>query len=685
MPEPETDEAGPSQEKRDELLTKLKSFLRKHEKEFLRAANEKRAFAVDLSEIEKMSHAFVEMLEEQPHAIFEIAEDAAKETVRVEIPEGEGGEAAPVKIRFFNLPETTNIRDLRSKHIGKFLSVEGIVRRSSEIRPDVVSTSWECPECKKIMDLPSRLGFIQKPFQCDECGNKRGLKQRGKKLIDTRWITIEEPFELTEGEKPCQLTIVLSEDLTSRDGRRLTDPGNRIKVTGMLKDRPREKEKPSLSALDFYFEANFVEPTDIGWEKLEISREDEEKIRQLAKDENIYKKLVGSLAPSLYGMEEIKESIILQLFSGVPRSMKDGTKIRGEIHILLIGDPASGKTQLMKLVPQIVPRGKYVSGKGVTTAGLTATVIKDEQFLGGWVLEAGAVVLANKGLLSVDEFEKMNPDDQVAMHEAMESGSVSIAKASIVATLPAQTSILAGGNPVLGRFDDAMSMKDQIKIPPTLLTRFDLKYVLKDEPSSEKDTKIVEHILRTREDMNYEGAQPKIGPDIVRKYIAYAKNRIKPEIAPETGKMLQDFYVGIRKRAGAEGNTIPFTLRQFEALIRLAEASAKIQLSEKIRKQDVERAIRLMEISLRQLGYDIATGTIDIDKAEGGVSSTERSRMKAVINIINALSEKEKEIKTEKIVELAIREGVENAEEIVEKLKRDGMLYSPSPGFVQKV
>jgi len=345
----------------------------------------------------------------------------------------------------------------------------------------------------------------------------------------------------------------------------------------------------------------------------------------------------------------------------------------------------SGKTQLMKLVPQIVPRGKYVSGKGVSTAGLTATVIKDEQFMGGWVLEAGAVVLANKGLLSVDEFEKMAEEDQVAMHEAMESGSVSIAKASIVATLPAQTSILAGGNPTFGRFDPTISIKDQIKIPPTLLTRFDLKFILKDEPSSERDGKVVDHILRTREDEKYEEALPKIDPNLVRKYIAYAKNRIVPELTTETGKLLKDFYVGVRKKAETEGAPVPITLRQFEALIRLSEASAKIQLSDKVRVSDVQRAIRLMQFSLRDLGYDITTKSIDIDKAEGGVTSSERSKIRSVMAIINTLSQKEKEIKVDKIVDAAVKEGVEDAEEIIERMVREGVLFHPSPGFVQKV
>jgi len=225
-----------------------------------------------------------------------------------------------------------------------------------------------------------------------------------------------------------------------------------------------------------------------------ITSLEEKEIKELAKNPKIYDLLIGSLAPSLYGLKEIKESIIMQLFGGVPKRLKDKTNIRGDIHVLLIGDPASGKSQLLKLVPEIVPRGKYVSGKGTTGAGLTATVTKDEQFMGGWVLEAGALVLANRGMLAVDEFEKMSQEDQVAMHEGLEQGTVSIAKASIVATLPAKTAVLAGGNPKFSRFDPFVPISKQITITDTLLSRFDLKFALRDVPEAGFDKKVVDHV-----------------------------------------------------------------------------------------------------------------------------------------------------------------------------------------------
>ncbi|MFQ5648135.1 MAG: ATP-binding protein [Candidatus Aenigmatarchaeota archaeon] len=354
------------------------------------------------------------------------------------------------------------------------------------------------------------------------------------------------------------------------------------------------------------------------------------------------------------------------------------------VHNFLANQIFVHNSQLMKLVPNLVPRGRYVSGKGVTTAGLTATVTKDEQFMGGWVLEAGAIVLANKGLLSVDEFEKMSPDDQVAMHEALEQGSVSIAKASIVTTLPAQTSVLAGGNPKFSRFDPYQPISKQITIPDTLLSRFDLKFVLRDQPNPEEDQKIVDHILGSREE-DHTASIPKMPSDFIRKYVAYAKEHCQPVHTKETGKILKTFYVESRRKALKEGAPVPITLRQFEALMRLSEASAKIQLSPLVRKEDAKRAIKLMKFSLRQLGYDPETGLIDVDKAEGLTTASERSHIRAVLDIIELLSQKKKEIKIDEIEEAAKKEGVPNPSEIVDRLKREGMLFEPSPGHVQKV
>lgn len=669
--------------KKAEWIAKLKEFVQtRYAAELVSAANAHKSLAVDCTLLEMRHPELTALLRADPKALHEIAEEAMKAVDLVDVD----GNAVAVRLRFFNLPELTSIRDLRARHIAQFISTEGTVRRASEIRPEIKSRIWQCPECEAKIEIESIGTFAPKPFECpgngvEPCGNRKGFKEVEKTMVDTRMITIEEPFELTEGDRPSQVAVALREDLVDTDGRRITEAGSRLRITGVLKEVP--KDKFSSTKLDFFIEADHAQPTEVGWERVDITPENEAVIRALAAQPDIYEQLIASMAPSLYGLTDIKESIILQLFGGVPRTLKDKTRFRGDIHILLLGDPASGKSQLLKLVPNIIPRGKYVSGKGASVAGLTATVTKDEQFMGGWVLEAGALVLANRGLLSIDEFEKMAPEDQVGMHEAMEQQTVSVAKASIVATLPAQTSILAGGNPKYSRFDALRSIADQITIPDTLLSRFDLKFILRDDPRTDRDTRIVEHVLQSREEGDTLSV-PKIDPTVVRKYIAFAKSACTPRLTRETGKLLKDFYIQMRKKAES-GGPVPITLRQFEALIRLSEASARIQLSDVVRKEDADRAIRLMYASLRELGYDPHTKTIDIDKAEGGVGFTERNRLQKMMDLINALSQKKKDIPERELLELAEQEGIAAAEELVEKLKREGTIFSPNVGFLRKV
>ncbi|MCD6495916.1 MAG: minichromosome maintenance protein MCM [Candidatus Aenigmarchaeota archaeon] len=664
-----------------EAVEKFRLFLTTdYKKDLYKAAEDEKPLMVTYDKLDKRFGDLAQMLLNEPERFFEISRAAVD---GIDLP-------GPVTVRFTSLPEShiVNVRDLRSKHIGRLISVEGTVRRASEIRPEITAIKWKCMECDHIHVTPVKGTFISKPFRCGNmidgkaCDSK-SFEEEKKIMIDARWVTIEEPFELTEGEKPSQVNVWLSEDLVSPDGRRMTDPGNRLKIVGILKEIP--KGKLGSTKLDFYLDANSVEPTETTWERLKISPEEEERIKELARNPNIYEMLIDSLAPSLYGLRDIKESIIMQLFGGVPRNLPDGTKFRGDIHILIIGDPSAGKSQLLKLVPDIVPRGRYVSGKGVTGAGLTATVTKDEQFMGGWVLEAGALVLTNKGLLSIDEFEKMSQEDQVAMHEALEQGTISIAKASIVATLPAKTSVLAGGNPKFSRFDPMRSISEQIDIPPTLLSRFDLKFTLRDVPNSKDDKRIVEHVLKSRHESDT--IKPVIEPQLVRKYVSYAKENYTPQMTPEVSRLLKNFYVRTRSRAEG-GGPVPITLRQFEGLLRLAEASAKVRLSNEITKDDAQRAIRLMKKSLKDLGYDTETGEIDIDKSEGGTSFSQRSKITRILNLIDKIAGGDEKhiVALVKLRDLAAKEGIEavEVEEIVELLKRDGTLFEPNPGYVQR-
>jgi replicative DNA helicase Mcm len=340
---------------------------------------------------------------------------------------------------------------------------------------------------------------------------------------------------------------------------------------------------------------------------------------------------------------------------------------------------------MLKLVSTLVPRGKYVSGSGVSGAGLTATVRKDE-ILGSWVLEAGALILCNRGLIAIDEFDKMSKDDQIAMHEATSVETVSIAKASIVATLPAQTAVLAGANPKLGRFDPYRTIIEQIDIPETLLSRFDLKFVLRDIPDRVKDEKLAAHIIVSR--ITPDQIAPEIETGLLKKYLAYARQKITSLIlTPEAAKMLKDFYVDMRN-AAPESGVVSITLRQYEALLRLAEASARIRLDTQVRIEDGDRAIRLMKHSLMQLGFDRETGQIDIDRIESGISASQRSKIRTILDVIESLQKQAgREVAIEDVLAEAESQGVESkrAEEIISKLKQEGTIFEPRFGFIKKL
>jgi len=645
--------------------------------------NDKHFLVVDFSLLSMFNPDLAQILLEQPEDTIKAAEKSI-EGFDIKINER-------IHVRFKNLPNSQKItiRNIRSQHINKLLEIEGIVRQKTDVRPQVISARFECPSCGNIIPVLQLEEKFREPISCG-CGRKGKFRLLSKKLVDTQRMILEEnPKDFDGGEQPKRFNILLKHDLVSPMSEKKTNPGSGIKISGMIKELPITLNQGGQSTrFDLILEANFVEALEEDYSQINISPEEEEEIKKLSKDPAIFQKLVNSLAPNIYGHEKIKEALLMQLAGGVMKR-RSGSKSRGDIHILLIGDPGSGKSQLIKRVSQIAPKGRFVSGKGASGAGLTASVVRDE-FLKGWALEAGALVLANKGLCAIDELDKMTTEDRSAMHEALEQQTVTIAKANIQATLRSETSVLAAANPKFGRFDPYELIAKQIDLPNTLINRFDLIFPVRDLPNKITDDKLATFLLNLHKQKI--DTPTDIDEDLMKKYVAFVRMNSFPELTTEAINEIKAYYLKMRGSGEGEGadniKAIPISARQLEALVRLSEASAKIRLSSKVTKRDARIAVDLLHYCLSKIGIDPDTGKIDIDRLTTGITAKQRSTINTVKEIINNLeSTVGKVLSMDDIVREAEINGVNETQtrEIIDKLKRSGDLFSPREGFISKI
>src|SRR3989339_2274868 len=550
--------------KQEELILEAKNFFDAHSKEIGQSIRGgERIIRIDFHELAEFSPALSENTIEKPEETLAILETALSESGLVKNP----------RLRFTDLPKTSyvRVREIRAKHLDQLLWIEGIVRQASDVRPQVVNARFDCPNCGAVLSVLQIDNKFREPSRCT-CGWKGPFRIISKEMVDVQRIVIEEsPDTLEGGEQPRRINVFLQEDLVDPKMEERTTPGSRVKIIGILKEIAVPLKTGISTRYDIAIQANNTIPMEESFEELNISEEDVKQILELAADPNLFKKLSSSISPSVYGFQTTKEAILLQLFGGIKKVKSDGGKTRGDIHVLLVGDPGVAKSVMLKFASTIAPKGRYVSGKAASAAGLTAAVVKDE-FLKGWSLEAGAMVLSNKGMVCIDEIEKMDEYDRSAMHEALEQQTVTVSKANIQATLRAETTVLAAGNPKFGRFDPHTPITQQIDITPALLSRFDVIFVIRDLPNQIQDEAIASHVL---EEHQQEVVRDVIDQKLVRKYVAYAKQKFKPKLSDEAADEIKQFYLKIRNqstRTDSETKPIPITARQLEGIIRLAEA-----------------------------------------------------------------------------------------------------------------
>jgi len=681
-------EAGAREFDFAENLARFEEFFKRYyHKEILRVLRsypEKKSLIVDFQDLDKYDISLADEILKNPSEMLPVAERAIG---NIELPLDASPLSPPkINVRLENLPEDRNIliRDIRSDHVGSLLSVEGIVRKTTDVRPKLILGSFECQRCGHVMNIPQKDNKLKSPYLCESCETKGPFKLlvSESRFVNFQKIMIQEALErLRGGENPKQLTVHLEDDTTGK-----ISPGDGVQIVGILRAvRGNRANKKHSRVFDIYLEGNSVKLVKLKFEEIELTKEDEECIQEMARDPLVYERIRDSIAPHIIGYPEIKEAIMYQLFSSPTLKLPDGGEIRGDSHIFILGEPSTGKSEILQYVAKtLAPRGIYTSGRGTSSAGLTATAVKDEFGEGGWSLEAGALVMADMGIACIDEFDKMEQGDRSAMHEAMEQQTVSIAKAGMLATFRARCAILAAANPKYGRFDQYRSISEQINLSPTILSRFDLIFFVEDD--SKETEMIAKHILDSV--VSPEQVSPQIEPEMLRKYIAYARQNIDPVLTDAAREKIEAFYVEMRGMSqGREDIPIPLTARQLWAIVRLARASARARLSGEVSLEDADRAMRLVNLSLKQAGWDMETGRIDIDKIMVGTTKSQRDKINIILNIIKELEKSYDMARKAEIVDMAEREGIQekNVEQLLERLRRDGELYEPRPGHYKIV
>jgi len=639
------------------------NFFESYKTKLLQAIRKDENFIIiNFTDVTKFSPKLAEGLLDNPEDFIEFAKRGIYNCLELEEKKG-------LIPRFVNLPNTSAVRinNLRSKHLRKFSAVEGMVRQLTPVQPSAVKSRFECPSCGNVINIIESSNEIREPRQCG-CGRKGKLRLLEREFQDMQGILLDEIFEeLKAGEQPRKVKVIINKDLTAEENQFRILPGKKIKINGILKERSvPAKDGKILNKFDLYIEANSIESAE---EKQEInlSEKDIKEIHKLGENPKIRDVLIDTFAPNVFSLREVKQGMIYSIIGGC---INEEDKTRKDIHVLLAGEPGMAKSKLILEAKEWVPKARYTTGKGTSAAGLGAAVVKDE-LIGGWTLEAGAAVLANKGVLFVDEFDKMNDDDRGGFHEVMEQQTISINKANIQATLQAETTIIAACNPKHSKFNETEeNFSKQLDMPSSLLNRFDLISKFVDVPNEENDRKLIKHMLNSMEEVKGE-----LNKDIFKKYLYYARHNTNPSWTDKAKKLVENWYA--KARSNYNANALPLNARQARTLFRLSESDAKLHLVEKIEISHVESAIEILEYSLKQLGCINEHGDISMDNLASDISNKERKVLKEIKEEHDTISidELENILKIDK-VELW---------KIIDKLKRLGDIFEVTPGTVKAI
>jgi len=594
-----------------------------------------------------------------------------------------------LEVRPFNLLEKHAMRDLNPSDIDKMVAVKGMVTRCSAVIPELKGAFFKCLTCGASPEIVvvNRGRVNEPPLKCSECRNQGTMTLIHNRcyFANKQQVKMQEtPDVIPEGATPNTVSMCVFDSLVDE-----AKPGDRVEVTGVYRAVPirvAPNQRAIRSIYKTYLDIIHIRKDTKGKLRNTAKKDDNEdmkdaeymrtggdnldddmmnmdaqqqqnddttntetmasnisprgdaelefsparirEIQELSKHPDVYERLAKSVAPSIWELEDIKKGILCQLFGATNKTFKGSSanKVRGDINILLVGDPGVAKSQLLTYVHRVAPRGMYTSGSGSSAVGLTAYVSRDPETK-DMVLESGALVLSDRGVCCIDEFDKMGDGARSMLHEVMEQQTVSIAKAGIIAVLNARTSVLASANPVGSRYNPNMSIVDNLHLPPTLLSRFDLLYLVLDQPNPETDRRLARHLVSLHYKDPPKRAKATVSAELLTDYISYAKQTCHPVLGEEAGEQLVDGYVKMRQLGSAGGRkVVTATPRQLESLVRISEALARIRLSKTVEKQDSTEALRLMRVAMQSAAIDPRTGLIDMDKILTGHSAADRKQ-----------------------------------------------------------
>jgi len=584
-------------------------------------------------------------------------------------------------IRVKSIPKTQSIfiRNIRNNHLNKFFSIEGYIKARTDVRPQITSTKFECRNCGNILTILQMGKEMRFPGKCSSCGTK-GFTILNKELIDGFAMVVEEsPDSLEFGTQLRRINVFVKGDLTESRIENKLYQGVKVNIIGVLK----ETEQTKKTQIDYFLDANYIHILD---ECIDIRISDKEKnlIESLSKEKGILKKLASEMFSNVYGHDKIKEALILQSFSGVTKELSK-SRIRGEIHILLCGDPGCGKSLLLNTMARFQPKVRIAIGGSSSGVGFTGGAIRDE-ILKCWTIEAGVLPLAHKGLVEIDELDKATDEERNNLHIPMEHGIVRITKI-VQATMLSQVSILAAANPKMGKFSNYDSIIEQIDLPITLVNRFDLIFPIKDISSEDGDLKLAKIVVSEEN----EEEKKEITYDLMKKWILIGK-AIEPKVGNSIQNLIAKKYVQIRKKVVSinEEKAFPISARQISSIKRIAQAHARVRLSNEVEKEDIDYSFMLIQYYLAEVGVDLMTGNVDVNVIETGVSTSQRHIFIRILEILEELEDKlGKLIPLDDLREATKKDFKEVSDvrffEIIQKLKDRGDIFEPKKNIIQRI